>query len=263
NPENRSFNCSIPMPFRSAMKIVVINESEEDVSAFYYDVNYTIGDKWHDNVMYFHSHWRRERETTILKDYEFLPKVIGKGRFLGLNCGVIANTDLYFKSWWGEGECKIFLDGDEEYPTLCGTGTEDYIGTAWGQGQYAQRYQGCHIADAENNQYAFYRYHIADPIYFHTDIRVSMHQIGCWGPHDIKKFRDIGNDLLSIFGENIDLDKAVEDNAYGLFERSDDWSSCAYFYLDQTENNLPEIAAVAERTVGLLEVDDARTRLDA
>jgi hypothetical protein len=250
------------MPFRTGMKIVVTNEIGLDPAMFYYDVNYTLGDDHGDNVMYFHAHWRRERPTTMKQDYEFLPKVMGKGRFLGLNCGVIVDTKTYFKSWWGEGECKIYLDGDNEYPTLCGTGTEDYIGTAWGQGQYSHLYQGCHLADVENFQYAFYRYHIPDPIYFYQDIRVTMHQIGCWLPGVIQQMRDADRELMSIDGTPVDMDKAAEENGFALFERQDDWSSCVYFYLNRATNDLPDLAPVDERTVGLLNLQDSSAMVD-
>ena len=262
NPEGRSFNCCVPMPFRSGMKIVVTNESEIDIDMFFYDVDYTLGDRHSNNTMYFHAHWRRERSTTIKKDYEFLPNVTGKGRFIGVNCGVIADTENYFKSWWGEGECKIYLDNDEKYPTLCGTGTEDYIGTAWGQGQYAHLYQGCHLADSNNYQYTFYRYHLPDPVYFQQNIRVAMQQIGCWAPDTIKQMSAAGKELLSTNGATVDFDKAVEANSYGTFERIDDWSSCAYFYLDRPTNNLPAIASAKDRIAGLLDAEDAKIRAD-
>jgi len=263
NPEGRSFNSYVPMPFRKSMRIVVTNESGKDLDMFFYDVNYTLGDPLGNDAMYFHAHWRRERPTTIRRDYEFLPEVTGKGRFVGVNCGVIADTETYFKSWWGEGECKIYLDGDEEYPTLCGTGTEDYIGTAWGQGQYAHLYQGCHLADGEGFQYSFYRYHIPDPVYFQRNIRATIHQIGCWGPGNAKQMRDAGEKLLSIDGTLVDMDKAVRDNGYGLFERQDDWSSCAYFYLNRPTNDLPVLAPVEDRVIGLYSSEDTNARVDA
>ena len=263
NPEGRSFNCCIPMPFRTGMKIIVTNESEVHLEMLFYDINYTLGDQHDENAMYFHAHWRRERPTTLLKDYEFLPKVEGKGRFIGVNCGVIADTEQYFKSWWGEGEAKIFLDGDEEFPTLCGTGTEDYIGTGWGQEQYAHLYQGCHLADAESYQYAFYRFHIPDPVYFYQDIRVTMHQIGCWGPDIIEQTQQAGRELLGTDGRPVDLQKELASKSFGLFEREDDWSSCAYFYLDRPTNGLPALASVEDRIIGLLETENAKVRLDA
>lgn len=263
NPEGRSFNCCVPMPFRTGMKVVVTNESAAALEMFFYEVDYTLGDRHPDTALYLHAHWRRERPTTMLRDYEFLPKVIGRGRFLGVNVGVIADTATYVKSWWGEGECKIYLDGDGAHPTLCGTGTEDYIGTGWGQGQYAHLYQGCHVADLENYQFAFYRYHLPDPVYFQRDIRVTMQQIGCWAPDTIRQMRDAGRKLISIAGTPVDMDQAVEANGYGIFERQDDWSSCAYFYLDRPTNDLPPLAPAAERIAGLTCNADAQKRMDA
>jgi hypothetical protein len=230
SPEGRSFNCVIPMPFQTGMKIVVTNESGTHLSALYYEVNYTLGDAHPPETLYFHAHWNRENPTTFGRDFELLPKIEGRGRFLGVNVGVVADTGKYFKSWWGEGEVKIFLDGDTQYSTLCGTGTEDYIGTGWGQGQYANLYQGCHLADHEAFEYAFYRFHTPDPIYFHSDIRVTIQQIGCWDPSTIGQLHGKGNPLFH--GDApIDTAAAVEANSYGLFERQDDWSSCAYFFL--------------------------------
>jgi len=263
NPEGRSFNCCVPMPFRTGMKIVVTNETAQDVAMFFYDIDYTIGDPHGPAALYFHAHWRRERPTTIQRDYEFLPPVQGRGRFLGVNVGVIADIATYFNSWWGEGECKIFLDGDTEYPTLCGTGTEDYIGTAWGQGQYAQRFQGCHLADREHAQYAFYRYHIPDPVCFQRDIRVTMQQIGWCDRQTGQQMRDAGCKLRRTNGQVYDLDQALAKNEWGLFERQDDWSSCAWFYLDRPTNDLSALAPVSERTAGLISTGDPSKRLDA
>ena len=153
SPECRSFNCLLPMPFRTGMKIAVTNESGADLGSLYYDVDYTVGDAHPEDALYLHAHWRRENPTTLQEDYNILPHVEGRGRFLGSNIGVIADRALYFGSWWGEGEVKVYVDGDSEFPTLCGTGTEDYIGTGWGQGRYAGRFQGCHVADHPNMQY--------------------------------------------------------------------------------------------------------------
>ncbi len=81
SPEGESFNCCIPMPFKTGMKLVVTNESTKPVELFFYDVNYTIGDQHGPETLYLHTHWRRENLTTACSDYEFLPKVDGKGRF--------------------------------------------------------------------------------------------------------------------------------------------------------------------------------------
>jgi hypothetical protein len=142
NPEGRSFNCVVPMPFKTAMKIVLTNESSSNLDELFYDVDYTLGDKHTPNMLYFHAHYRRSNPTVIQRDYELLPRVEGRGRYLGVNVGVIVNQQTYFRTWWGEGEVKIYLDGDRDFPTLSGTGAEDYIGTAWGQGKFDHLYQG-------------------------------------------------------------------------------------------------------------------------
>ncbi len=237
SPEGRSFNCYIPMPFRESMKIQVVNESGKDLYKFYYEVDYTLGDKIDDSVLYFHATFNQQNPTILKEDYRILPRVEGKGRFLGTNISVVANDIQYTRAWWGEGEVKIYLDGDEKYPTLCGTGTEDYIGTGWGQGQYDNLYQGCTVADESKFEYAFYRYHKPDPVYFYEDIEVTIQQIGYAGKKDREKMRLLKVPIYKT-GENleaVDFDKQEGDF---LFERTDNVSSCAYFYLDSPESPL-------------------------
>ena len=246
SPEGRSFNCYIPMPFRKAAKLTVANEADTGISMFY-EIDFTVGDPHPDAMTWLHAHWRRENPTTMRKDYTILPPVQGRGRFLGCNIGVIADTKTYFKSWWGEGEMKIYLDGDTTNPTLCGTGTEDYIGTGWCQGKYAGPYQGCPLADGDKYHYSFYRLHIPDPVWFRKDCRVTMQQIGNCNADIICQMHGAGLQLY--YGdEPVDMTRA---SGYGLFERQDDWSSCAWFYLDRPENGLPALAPVAERIAGL------------
>jgi len=262
SPEARSFNCCIPMPFRTGMRIVATNESGVDLGACFYEVDYTIGDRHGADVLYFHAHYRRERETKFRRDYEILPRVSGKGRYLGCNLGAIANTELYFDSWWGEGEVKCYLDGDTGLPTLAGTGTEDYIGSGWGQGRFDNLFHGCPVSDGENMQYCFYRHHVPDPVYFHKDVRVTIQQIGCFGPPQKPKFLAAGRELYYPGPEMRKIDIAALDG-YCLFEREkDDWSSCAYFYLDRCENGLPPIDPAAARIAGLRESADAAKRAD-
>ena len=265
NPEGRSFNCCIPMPFRTGMKVVVTNESDVAEGSMFFDIDYTLGDPHGDDVTYFHAHYRRENPTTLGRDYELLPRVQGRGRFLGVNVGVIADQKRYGKSWWGEGEVKVYLDGDSDLPTLSGTGTEDFIGTAWGQGRYGHLYQGCPIADQENMQYAFYRYHIPDPVFFQKDVRVTIQQIGCWGPHTRPAIHFAGQPVYKAgpAREVLDLSAKGVPEPYGLFERQDDWSSCAYFYLDRAANDLPALDPVEKRVGGLLESAAAARRVDA
>ena len=126
---------------------------------FFYDVNFTMDDDHGLDIGYFHAHFRRENPTNLRRDFEILPRVTGRGRFLGCTLGAIADAARYGTAWWGEGEVKMYLDHDSTYPTLSGTGTEDYIGTGWGQGQYAHLWHGCPIADHARMQYSFYRLH--------------------------------------------------------------------------------------------------------
>lgn len=247
NPEGRSFNSVVPMPFRTGMRIVLTNESDTDIPELFYDVNYTLGDRHPQGMLYFHAHWRRENPTRLRQDYEILPRLRGQGRYLGTNIGVIVNTGEYFNTWWGEGEVKIFLDGDTLLPSLAGTGTEDYVGTAWGQGQYANLYQGSPIADEQRMQWAFYRYHIPDPVYFRRDIRVTMQQIGYLADHTRGPITRTGRRLFRTAEEMVEMDTSQD----GRFERSDDWSSTAYFYLDRPENGLPALPPLGRRIEGL------------
>jgi hypothetical protein len=247
NPEGRSFNSFVQMPFRTGMKIVMTNESPHNLDELFYDVNYTLGDRHGPNALYFHAHFRRENPTRLQQDYELLPRVAGRGRYLGTNVGVIVNQREFHNTWWGEGEIKIYLDGDREFPTLAGTGTEDYVGTAWGQGQFAHLYQGSPVADERAMRWCFYRYHIPDPVYFRRDIRVTMQQIGYLADHSRGALVREGRKLYATGPGLVEKDIRTD----GKFERSDDWSSCTYFYLDRPENGLPPLAPVAQRIEGL------------
>ena len=265
NPEGRSFNCAIPMPFRTGARIVVRNESPESLPMLFYDVNFRKVPGWGDEVLYFHTFWQRNPATTLKVDHEILPRVSGRGRFLGANLGVVANP-LYDGSWWGEGEVKVYLDGDGASPTLVGTGTEDYIGTGWGQGTYAHRFQGCLIADAERDEWAFYRYHVPDPVYFGSDCRVTIQQIGGNQKAEVIRLMDQDVPLIPITIHEVDtlhllLERepvpALTDpdlpDGWTNFYRSDDVSSTAYFYLNRPVSGLPPLQPVAVRTAGLIE----------
>ena len=245
SPEGRSFNVSVPMPFRNGMRIVLINESGRDQPQVYYDVNYTLGDALPADALYFHAHFRRENPTKLQRDYEILPQVAGKGRYLGTNVGVRVDQ-RYGANWWGEGEVKIYLDGDQRLPTLSGTGTEDYIGTGYSLGTYSHLYQGATIVDNDKQRYAFYRYHVNDPVYFRQEIRVTLQQIGFIWSNDGTPEKPLSPPVYAA-GEGmreLDLKHLPQVN---LFERADDYSSCAFFYLDRPENGLPSLVPVKER----------------
>ncbi|MDR1370051.1 MAG: DUF2961 domain-containing protein, partial [Dysgonamonadaceae bacterium] len=176
NPEGRSMNVFLPMPFRTAARIVLINQSEKDLRSLFYDVNLVRLDKWDKDMLYFHTCWNHENPNTLGKDYTLLPEIKGEGRFLGVNVGIRTDS-LYHNTWWGEGEVKIYLDGDSAFPSLCGTGTEDYIGTAWGQGSFINQYQGCRIA-GKDRMWTFYKFHAPDPVLFSESCRVTLQIMG-------------------------------------------------------------------------------------
>jgi hypothetical protein len=253
DPEGRSFNCFIPMPYRSGARITLTNESRKDLRALFYDVNVTI-EKHDPQLFYFHAYWNRDPATTLGEDFEVLPRITGRGRFLGTNIGLVT-PPVYDGTWWGEGEIKIYLDGDSEFPTLVGTGTEDYVGTAYGQGEYSHRYQGSPVVDDKAGEYAFYRYHVPDPVYFSDDIRVTIQQIGGAPKERVVEMMNANAELIpvSVAGEKFLklLEKPVGLNSvvgWVNFYRRDDVSSTAYFYLDRPESGLPALAPVNQRT---------------
>lgn len=254
--EGRSYNCYIPMPFKKAVKVLLINEGKERVK-LYYDIDFLLH-KLPLNALYFHAYWNRQRSGQLGDDYVLLPKVEGKGRFLGISVGL--NTDTsYSKSWWGEGEVKMYLDGDSKYPTINGTGAEDYIGSAWGLGTFINTYQGCTIANDSTGQFCFYRWHIPDAIYFNKDIKVAIQQIGGWMKDDMKKLYQRGANFKAVtvdgprFVRLLDMDKPpllTDPNfpdGWVNFYRIDDYSSVSYFYLDKPASSLPALPSLDVR----------------
>ena len=262
NAEGRSFVCMIPMPFKKGARIIITNESNETLHNIFYDVNYSLLKEWEDDYLYFQAYWHRDTATPLAKDFELLPPVKGKGRFLGVNVGINANP-LYKDSWWGEGEVKMYLDGDTNYPTLNGTGTEDYIGTAWGQGKFTNNYAGCLVANDSLLQWCYYRYHIPDPVFFKTDIRVAIQQIGGSGTDAVAAYQQSNIPVIPVTTDDgkihpyyntdsvVHIDTATMPRGWTNFYRTDDVSATAYFYLDEPVNNLPALQPVAMRTINL------------
>lgn len=258
SPEGRSFCCHAPMPFRRGMRIRLDNEGPDILFQLYYEVAYTLGDPHGEGLQYFHAHYRCENPTTPGRDYELLPTLEGRGRFLGSFVAVAADTAAYGRSWWGEGEVKIWADDDGDWPSLCGTGTEDWIGAGWELGAaWSCRSQGCHLADAERFRYGFYRFHLEDPVVFSSRLRVAVQQIGSWRPESIPAMRASGRRILhagpgsgagSPEGSRpVDLDAIEGTQPYGLFERRDLWSSCAFFTLERPSSGLPALDPVGRR----------------
>jgi len=215
--QRAGMNIWLPMPFTKRAKFTITNDGSEE-SPLFYQIDYTIGDKHSTDVGRLHVLFRRENPTTMKEDFDLLPKRSGKGRFIGSVMGI---RSLDETGWWGEGEVKFYIDGDTEFPTICGTGSEDYVGLSWGMQQTPFFYNGCNL-----NQKGFismYRWHLTDPIYWQQECRVTIQQIG----HS----RDKG----------------------GLYEREDDWCCATFWYEPVPSASLPVMPDVNERIANIWE----------
>jgi hypothetical protein len=217
---NAAFNFWLPMPFTKQARIILTNESDKRVTVFY-QVDYTLNDEHPENLGRLHVCFRRQNPTVITNDFEILPQRKGKGRYLGAVLGIRTIND---NNWWGEGEIKIYMDGDQEFPTICGTGSEDYICLSYGMQQTPFQYHGC--SWNQNGYISMYRWHLPDPIFWKDSCRITIQQMG-WS-----------------------YEKYLE-NEKPLYERSDDWSSATFWYEPIPSDPLPTMPGLQERTVAL------------
>ena len=218
-------SCYFPMPFRKGARVTIENQHASDIPQFFYQFTYVLVDQLPAEAASFHAQWRRENITRPGRDYTILDDVTGKGKYVGT---YLAWTSLE-RFWWGEGEVKFYIDDDGEWPTICGTGTEDYFGGAWcfyedregmlTETTYSTPFLGYPYFSEQTKvfsslsgvdsrkidrvfdlmpKHGLYRWHLADPILFDARLRVTIQQIG----HD----------------------------GHGLFERTDDIASVAYWY---------------------------------
>jgi hypothetical protein len=247
NPEGRSFNCYVPMPFKKRARIVVENQSPFETSLFF-DVDYTLGDHLPHELCYFHAHYRRENPTQPKKDFQVLPQVSGKGRFLGFNLGVRMLGAYQDIEWFGEGEMKVYLDGDQTHPTLVGTGTEDLVGSAWGLGRFDHQFQGCLLTAKDDGVWGFYRYFVPDPVYFHTGLRVELQQISGARAQDI-----LGRMAPSDYPELVETHQRFDPEIQGKgnewmnFEGPQDVCATAYWYQTLPSPSFGPLDAYSQR----------------
>lgn len=179
-----AFNCYWKMPFRKKCRITIENINPRDEMRLYYQVNYTLTPVADDEA-YFHAQYRRSNPNTSSL-HTIIDGVKGKGQFVGLYMGLGVNNN----GWWGEGEIKFFLDGDKEFPTIAGTGTEDYFCGSYNfdRGgkyiEYSTPYAGLHQVIRPDGTYraqqrfGMYRWHIMDPIRFDKDLKVTIQDLG-------------------------------------------------------------------------------------
>jgi hypothetical protein len=230
--EHAAFNFWLPMPFESNAKITITNESDMPFTLFY-QIDYTIGDEHPEEFGRLHTLFRRENPTVMKQDFELLPKRTGKGRFIGAVMGI----RTLHPGWWGEGEVKFYMDGDTDWPTICGTGAEDYVGLSYGIQQTTFSYLGANLVYKSDSAFttlslktnemetmrrdyiSMYRWHLPDPIYWEEECRVTIQQIGCC-----------------------------------LYERYDDWSTATFWYEPIPSAPLPTMPSKKERVADLSEL---------
>lgn len=192
NPQN-AMNCYWPMPFRKHVKITFTNEAAEDLTLLAYQVDYA-ETKVPATAGYLHAQWRRGNSSRE-NPYVILDGVKGKGRYVGT---FLAWTQLS-KGWFGEGEIKFYMDGDKDFPTLCGTGTEDYFCGSYGFPEpYTTAYTGTVLPSKDSeipSYWSLYRWHILDPICYEKDLRVTIQALG-WGPDG--KYMRLSDDIASV-----------------------------------------------------------------
>jgi D-arabinan exo alpha-(1,3)/(1,5)-arabinofuranosidase (non-reducing end) len=196
-------NCYWEMPFHKGCTITMTNQGDEEMT-LYYQINYVLTDVPND-AAYFHAQFRRTNPLPYKQDYTILDGVRGRGHYVGTYMAWGVNSC----GWWGEGEIKFFMDGDEQFPTICGTGTEDYFCGAYnfdvgkeqgGYREFTTPYTGLQVIRpdglyASQTRFGMYRWHIADPIRFGHDLRVTIQALG-W--REGRRYLPLQDDIASV-----------------------------------------------------------------
>ncbi len=225
NPRS-AFNCYWNMPFRKKARITVEN-LDDDGMVLFYQINYALTDV-PDDAAYLHAQFRRVKKLPAKSVYTILDGVSGQGHYVGTYMA----WETRSPGWWGEGEIKFYLDGDEEFPTICGTGTEDYFCGSYGfilkeqnrYQPYSTLYAGLpqvlppDLVEQAGQRFGLYRWHIADPIRFQKNLKVTIQALG-W----------------------------KKNHAYLPLE--DDIASVAFWYQAEPHAKFPPLPAVADLTV--------------
>ncbi|MDX2004595.1 MAG: glycoside hydrolase family 172 protein [Meiothermus sp.] len=181
-----AFNCYWPMPFRQRCRITLENIAEEEMLLFY-QINYALGPV-DENAAYFHAQFRRVNPLPYKEVYTIVDGVRGRGRYVGTYMAWGVNNS----GWWGEGEVKFYLDGDREFPTICGTGTEDYFCGSYNfENKEIRQYQEFCTPYAglpqilrpdgvykSQTRFGLYRWHLTDPVRFREELRVTVQALG-------------------------------------------------------------------------------------
>ena len=233
NPK-RGMNFYLPMPFAKGARVTLENRHAGEIRGFFYQIDYQAFESSQPDALRLHAHWHRQRMTEKARDFVLLDHACGRGHYVGTVL-MLSTLERY---WWGEGEMKFYIDDDQQYPTVCSTGTEDYFGGAWSfapfesnaEGMQEQTYMtpfaGYPFYSRDDNFHSdyfmrecppmrvFYRWHIPDPICFERNLRVELQQIGVC--------------------------------EHGLFERQDDVCSVAFWYQDEPHSAFRELPPAAD-----------------
>jgi hypothetical protein len=208
NP-NGGMNSYWPMPFRSHARITLENLSPEDVT-LYYQVTYALTEVPAD-AAYLHAEWRRSKPLGYQEVHTLVDDISGKGQYVGTYLAWGVNNN----GWWGEGEIKFFMDGDTDFPTICGTGTEDYFCGSYDfdsahknpagvdvfdYTEFSTPYAGLQVIRPDGHyqaqqRFGMYRWHIMDPIRFEKDLRVTIQALG-W--RSGRRYLPLQDDIASV-----------------------------------------------------------------
>lgn len=203
-------NCYWPMPFRKKCRITMENIDNEDM-VLYYQVDYTLTEIPKD-AGYFHAQFRRVNPLPFKKDFVLVDSIKGKGQYVGTYLAYGSNKN----GWWGEGEIKFFMDGDTKFPTIAGTGTEDYFNGAYDFDSRHKNANGIETSEYTEfsgpytglpqvlrgdghydiaQRFGLYRWHIADPVRFEKDLKVTLQDLG-W--HHDGRYMPLQDDLATV-----------------------------------------------------------------
>jgi hypothetical protein len=207
NP-GRGFNSYWEMPFRKRARLTMENIGDAQITC-YYQINYALTEVPED-CAYFHAQFRRTNPVRFKEDYTILQGVRGRGQYVGTYMAWGVNN----AGWWGEGEIKFFMDGDDRFPTICGTGTEDYFCGAYdfdignqepdhprAYTEFTTPYAGLPQVIRPDGVYGsqtrfgMYRWHIMDPIRFTSDLRVTIQALG-WRRD--RRYLPLQDDIASV-----------------------------------------------------------------
>jgi hypothetical protein len=182
-----AFNSYFVMPFKKNCRITIENLDPKTQINLFYQINYVLT-KVDEDIAYFHAQFKRVNPLPYKQVFTILDNVEGSGQYIGTYLAWGVNNN----GWWGEGEIKFYLDGDEKYPTICGTGTEDYFCGSYNfenqeshqYEEFSSPYSGlCQVIKPDGvyksqQRFGMYRFHITDPIRFEKNIKVTIQALG-------------------------------------------------------------------------------------